>query len=137
MAIQTHTGSCHCGNVRFEADLDLDAGGGKCNCSICRKTRNWSASLKPDAFRLLGDEGAVIDYQFGTGSVHWPFCRTCGVRPYAYGDIPEAGGKFFSVQLACLDSVPAQVLADMPVRYNNGRDNDWWHEPGAAEKRFL
>src|SRR3546814_13953734 len=99
MAIQTHTGSCHCGNVRFEADLDLAAGGGKCNCSICRKTRNWSASIKPGAFRLLAGADAVTDYQFGSNAMHWPFCSTCGVRPYGHGDIPELGGKFYSVQL--------------------------------------
>jgi hypothetical protein len=137
MAIQTHTGSCHCGNVRFEADIDLAAGGGKCNCSICRKTRNWSASMKPDAFRLLSGADAVTDYQFGSNAMHWPFCRTCGVRAYGHGDIPEMGGKFYSVQLACLDDVPAQVLADMPVQYCNGRDNDWMNPPGEAERRFL
>ena len=54
MPIQTYTGSCHCGDVKFEIDLDLAEGGGKCNCSICRKTRNWSASVKPEAFRLFG-----------------------------------------------------------------------------------
>jgi hypothetical protein len=137
MATQTYTGSCHCGNVRFEADIDLDAGAGKCNCSICRKTRNWSASLKPEAFRLLAGADEVVDYQFGTNSVHWPFCRTCGVRAYGHGDIPEAGGKFCSVRLDCLDDVPAEALAAMPVRYSNGRDNDWWHEPEEAEKRWL
>ena len=137
MATQTYTGSCHCGKVRFEADIDLEAGSGKCNCSICRKTRNWSASVKPDAFRLLGGEDELVDYQFGTDSVHWPFCRTCGVRPFGRGDIPEMGGKFYSVQLSCLDDAPAQALADAPVRYSNGRDNDWGHEPDDAEKRWL
>src|SRR5690606_16414862 len=136
MSTRTCTGSCDCGNVRFEADLDLDAGGGKCNCSICRKTRNWSASVKPEAFRLLEGAGEVVDYQFGTGSVHWPFCRRCGVRAYGHGDIPEAGGRFYSVRLNCLDDVPAEALAAMPVSYANGRDNDWWHEPGEAEQRW-
>ena len=135
MAIQTYTGSCHCGEVRFEVDLDLEAGSGKCNCSICRKTRNWSASAKPDAFRLLSEPSATTDY-FRNGMVHWPFCRTCGVRPYGHGDIPEAGGAFYSVQLSCLD-IADEVLANVPVRYSNGRDNDWWHEPSDTEKRFL
>lgn len=135
MAVETHTGSCHCGDVRFEVDLDLEQPTGKCNCSICTKTRNWNASAKPDAFRLLSDPDATHDYGFNTHSVHWRFCRRCGVRSYAEGDIPEAGGPFVAVQLACIDTLTPEHLAKLPVRYANGRDNDWWHEP--AETRYL
>lgn len=136
MAKQTYQGSCHCGNVKFEVDLDLAEGGGKCNCTICRKTRNWSASVKPEAFRLSSDPSATTDYA-RNGMVHWPFCTTCGVRPYSHGDIPEAGGPFVAVQLACLDGIDDEALAATPVRFANGRDNDWWHEPSDAEKSFL
>ena len=135
MTLKTYTGSCHCGAVRFEADLDLAEGTGKCNCSICTKTRNWGISIKPDAFRLLTGESALSDYRFGTLSAHWPFCRTCGVRAFGHGDIPEIGGKYVSVKVNCLDDVSPEELLAAPVQHCDGRNNNWWETP--AEVRHL
>jgi hypothetical protein len=135
MTLKTYTGSCHCGAVRFEADLDLAEGTGKCNCSICTKTRNWGISIKPEAFRLLTDESALSDYQFGTLSAHWPFCKTCGVHAFGHGDIPEIGGKYVSVKVNCLDDVSPEELLAAPVQHCDGRNNNWWETP--AEVRHL
>ncbi len=132
MSSRTYTGSCHCGAVRFEADIDFENGTGKCNCTMCSKARVWGTIVKPEQFRLLSDPGATSDYRFNTQSVNWLFCRTCGVRPYGEGDIPEVGGKFVTVSVACLDDVAPEELAALTVRYSDGRHDNWWNAPAVT-----
>jgi hypothetical protein len=129
MAMKRHKASCHCGKVVVEADLDLMAGTARCNCSICAKSRWWGISVKPAAVHKVTGEEHTTGYSFGTRSVELRFCATCGQRVYGRGDIPQIGGAFVAINVACLDGVSDEELAAAPIHYSNGRDNDWMHEP--------
>jgi hypothetical protein len=135
IVIKTYKGSCHCGIVRFEADIDLDGGTGKCNCSICTKSRSWAVIVQPNAFRLISGDNDLADYQFGTMSNHHVFCKHCGIRPFGHGHLKEIGGNFVSIQLSALDDLAPIELLNATVKFSNGRDNSWWTEP--AETRHL
>ena len=130
-----HAGSCHCGAVRFEANFDLEDGTFKCNCSVCTKLRNWLAMVGPEDFRLLTGEDALTDYQFGAKRIHHLFCRHCGVHSFGWGESPDAGGKFYAVNVNCLDDVDAEELVKAPITYVDGRNDNWQAPP--AEVRHL
>ena len=126
---KTYQGSCHCGAVRFEADFDLAEGTVRCNCSMCRKGRNWLAAVKPDSFRLLAGEPELSEYLFGRRVIHHRFCKRCGLRPFSNTD------KFYAVNLACLDNADPSELIAAPVAYVDGLHDDFKNPP--KETRHL
>ena len=120
--LKTYRGSCHCGAVTFEADLDLAQSSFRCNCSICQRTRFWPAVAKPDAFRLLSGESELTRYLFNTRkNVHY-FCRHCGVRAFGVGTETPIG-KMYGVNLGCLEGVSDEELAQIPITYVDGRND--------------
>ena len=75
-------GGCHCGAVRFEAEVPPAVELLDCNCSICAMT-GFRHLIVPHAdFRLLSGADDLTSYRFGTGAANHLFCRICGVKSF-------------------------------------------------------
>lgn len=135
---KTYHGSCHCGAVQFDADLDLAAADtSRCNCSICRRQRYWKSLVKAEAVRVTRGMDALTDYQFGSHTIHHLFCKTCGVKPFGrvhldlnFGDV-EMRGEYYAINLACLDATDEE-LAAAKVRFEDGRNDDYMSAPAVT-----
>ena len=122
--LKTYRGSCHCGAVKFEADLDLTQSSYRCNCSICPRTRFWPAVANADGFRLVSGESEMTQYLFNTKKNFHYFCKHCGVRAFGVGnDTPM--GKMYGVNLGCLDDISDQELSQIPITYVDGHNDQF------------
>lgn len=128
MTLKTYHGGCHCGAIRFEAEIDLSQGTGKCNCTSCRKRRWWNASVKPEAFRAIKGEDQLSRNRGGLASTS--FCVHCGVVPFARVAAAEWNdGESVSINVACLDDAMPEELIAAPVQYFDGLNDNWWETP--------
>ncbi len=125
--LKNYHGSCHCGAVRFKADMDLSQMTYRCNCTICTKTRLWAAMVKQEAFRLHSGESELTEYLLNTRKNQHFFCRHCGVRSFGVGNSPDIG-KMVGVSMNCLAGASPEELINAPITYVDGR-HDNWHSP--------
>ena len=97
-------GSCHCGNIKYEADVDPDSAH-ICNCSDCQMLTGSAFRVTVHApsssFRLLSGKpkAYVKTADSGTKRRH-SFCPNCGtpVNSSADTDAPER----YSLRVGCL-----------------------------------
>lgn len=140
MTMKTYKGSCHCGAVQFEADLDLAAGTFKCNCSSCRKARSWLALASPAQYRLVAGAEQQANYRWmppgrTQSTIEFHFCKVCGIRTPARGEAEALGGTFYAIQVPLLDEVDPDELAAAPIGYIDGRHDRFDQAP--ADTRSL
>ena len=145
MAMKTYQASCHCGAVRYQADIDLAKSANKCNCSLCTKSRAWFAFVPGARVRNIpGEDHLADDRWIPPGKpepfLHFQFCKNCGVRAFGWGDHPSFsgasfGGKFYAVPVTALDYVDPDELAGAPVNYIDGRHDKF--NAAVADTRTL
>ncbi|HYI63313.1 MAG TPA: GFA family protein [Allosphingosinicella sp.] len=116
-------GGCHCGAVRFEAEVPQAVAVLDCNCSICART-GFRHLIVPHAdFRLVAGEAALVSYRFGTGAADHLFCGTCGVKSFYR---PRSHPGAWSVNLNALDDAAGLAVRATPF---DGRN---WEAAAAA-----
>ena len=117
------SGGCHCGAVRFEADVPDTVEVMDCNCSICAKTGFLHLIVPHGDFRLLAGRDALASYRFGTGAAEHLFCATCGIKSFYQ---PRSHPEAWSVNVRGLDDSAGLSVTVVPF---DGRD---WEAAHAA-----
>jgi hypothetical protein len=140
VSMKTYSGSCHCGAVRFQAELDFAEGTFKCNCTSCAKARSWLIPTPAARFRLTQGEDYQAEYRWtppgrAKPTVQFHFCKTCGIRMPGRGELEAMGGAFYAVQVSLLDDVDPEELAAAPISYVDGRHDRFDRAPD--DVRFL
>ena len=113
--LERREGGCHCGRVRFSAEVDLDQVS-TCSCSICTKKGILHLASAAETFQLLRGKTALTSYTFGTGVAQHTFCSQCGMHAFY---IPRANPHRISVNARCLDDIDAASL--QPRGFFDGR----------------
>jgi len=116
MTADHHAGSCQCGAVAYEVDVDISMPV-VCNCSRCQRLGSRLAFAPLGNFRLLRGEDEMTEYRFNSGKIRHLFCRTCGIESFAYGELPD-GTPMAAINVNCLDGVEP---LDLPIMRHDGR----------------
>lgn len=124
----THTGSCHCGDVRYSVVVDPGTGS-RCNCTVCTKLAVLGAIVKPAAFTLLSEEAGLASYSRQPEIGMRYFCKRCHVMCFSRGHLAQLGGDFVSVNLNTLDDFDPWAST---VAYWDGRHDNWQAGPRPA-----
>lgn len=98
-------GSCHCGQIAFEAELDPDRVR-LCHCSDCQSLTGSAfrvaAPCDESAFKLLlGEPKFYVKVAESGARRLQAFCGNCGSPLYATSD-GNAGGRTFGIRVGVL-----------------------------------
>lgn len=104
-----YTGSCHCGQVKYEVEGELQ-GAMACNCSMCQRKGSLLWFVPRSSMRLLTPEENASTYLFNKHLIKHRFCPTCGIHPYAEGTDPK-GNTMAAINVRCLENIDLNSVA--------------------------
>lgn len=104
-----HSGGCHCGAVRYDVTIDLSKPVISCNCSMCGRAGTLLSFVPATQFTLRSGEDSLTEYRFNRKSIAHLFCKTCGIKSFARGSMPD-GTAMVAVNVRCIDGVELDKL---------------------------
>lgn len=110
--MEARTGGCHCGAVRYEAEIDLAKPVIECNCSYCEKQGLLLSFVPGEHLKITQGADNLAEYHFNTGKIAHTFCKTCGVQ--CFGRAPMESGPGAAVNVRTIDGVDLGALTRMP-----------------------
>ena len=108
---KTYQGSCHCGQVKFEVDADIDHVR-VCDCTVCTKRSALNFRVENDDLRAITQIEDMTLYQWNKKIAKDYFCPTCGILPYRR---PRTSPDIWTVNVRCLDGIDIGSLPVEPV----------------------
>ena len=111
--METKIGSCHCGAVFFEVDLQNGFENlRRCNCSLCRRKGAVMASVAIERLRVVKGEDKLSLYQWNTKQAKHYFCSICGV--YTHHQRRSKPGEY-GFNVACIEGVDPFALGSVAI----------------------
>ena len=96
-----YIGSCHCKNIEFEVETNLEKIA-QCNCSICIRRNAKMIIVPKQNFTLTKGEDNLSIYQFNTNVAKHYFCMKCGIYTHHHRKSDPNG---MGVNLGCLEKI--------------------------------
>lgn len=110
------SGSCHCGQIRFEVTGELTHETA-CNCSICQRKGTMMWFVPRSDLRLLTPPEQMATYTFNKHLIKHHFCPICGIHPFGEGVDPK-GKPMAAINIRCLEGLD---IARIPVQRYDGK----------------
>ncbi|HVA55712.1 MAG TPA: GFA family protein [Gammaproteobacteria bacterium] len=107
-----YKGSCHCGQIAFEVEGNLERVM-ECNCSHCSRKGYLLWFLPRPKFNLLTPEANLSIYTFNKHVIKHHYCPKCGCAPFGFGE--RSGVAMAAINVRCLEGVDISLLEKVPV----------------------
>jgi hypothetical protein len=107
-----YKGSCHCGEISFEVEGDLEQVM-ECNCSHCSRKGYLLWFLPRAQLNLLTAEAGLATYTFNKHVIKHHFCPKCGCAPFGFGE--HSGASMTAINVRCLEDIEISSLEKVPV----------------------